>query len=331
MAVQVTQNSKIKWIKISFGLSILLFLTKFLAYYFTNSNAILSDALESVVNVLASGFAFYSVYLSAKPRDGNHPYGHGKIEYFASGFEGAMIVVAGIWIVVEAIGRLINQQQIETIGLGSLLVALTVGLNLVVGFYLKKVGTEARSEVLLAEGKHLMTDSYSSIVVLFGLGITSWTHNPIFDAIASLVLSIVIFYNGYVLIRRAVAALMDETDVEVLGQVVEIINTHKKDEWIDVHNLRVQKYGSDLHIDCHLTLPYFWDLKKVHQTVHEFEETLTKNTTGETEIFIHSDPCLSDCCRFCKLECQKRSSAHEQEIDWSVEKLIKNQKLFVEG
>ncbi|TAG50603.1 MAG: cation transporter, partial [Runella slithyformis] len=211
-AVQSNQKSKFKWISISFGVSVVLLIIKFTAYYLTRSNAILSDALESIINVIASGFAFYSIYLSAQPRDPNHPYGHGKIEYFSSGFEGALIVIAGILIVIEAVLRLLTPQPIVHLEWGFGLLLLTVLVNGALGYYLQKIGKQTTSEALMADGKHLQTDSYSSILILAGLVLISLTGFQWLDSVVSLVLSVLIFYNGYALIRRSVAALMDETD-----------------------------------------------------------------------------------------------------------------------
>jgi cation diffusion facilitator family transporter len=327
--VQDNQNNKSKWIRLSFGVSFLLMLIKFGAYYLTNSNAILSDALESIINVMASGFAFYSIYLSSLPRDPNHPYGHGKVEYFSSGFEGALIIMAGVLIVIGAIDRLLEPQPLTHLDWGAALIAVTVLVNFGLGYYLQKIGQNTRSEALIADGKHLVIDSVSSVIILIGVGLIYLTHIAWLDAAVSLV-SVLIFYNGFKIIRRSVAALMDETDSELLNEVVGIVKNHKKDEWIDVHNLRIQKYGSDLHIDCHLTLPYYWDLRQVHDSVHDFEEIVEKNTTGRLEVFIHSDPCLPECCHYCKLDCTKRSEPFKHDIDWDVTKLTTNQKHFVE-
>lgn len=305
---------------------------KFYAYYLTHSNAILSDALEFIINVIASGFAFYSIYLSAQPKDHDHPYGHGKIEYFSSGFEGALIIIAGIWIAVEAIQHLIHPQPIQHLDWGILLIFLTVVLNGIVGYYLQKVGKSTRSEALIADGKHLITDSFSSVLILIGLGLLLLTKIQWIDSAASLLLSLVIFYNGFQLIRGSVAALMDETDPELFNHVVDLLKNHKRDEWIDVHNMRIQKYGSDLHVDCHLTLPYYWDLQQVHEAVHNFEEALETNQTGTVELFIHADPCLPECCKYCRLApCKVRSTPFKKDIDWNVANLSKNQKHFVEA
>lgn len=328
--VQVSQNSKFRWIIVSLSLSIILMGIKFTAYYLTRSNAILSDALESIINVIASSFAFYSIYLSSQPKDTDHPYGHGKIEYFSSGFEGALIIIAGVWIAIEAVQHLMHPQPIQHLDWGLWLILLTVLLNGIVGYYLQKVGKQTRSEALIADGKHLMTDSLSSVLILIGLGLLIVTGLQWIDSAASLVLSMVIFYNGFMLIRGSAAALMDQTDPALMESIVNILKNHKRDYWIDVHNMRIQKYGSDLHIDCHLTLPYYWDLRQVHEAVHEFEEALEKDAGGHVEFFIHVDPCLPECCHYCRLkDCPVRTEAFKKDIDWSIHNLAKNQKHFV--
>lgn len=330
--MQVSQKSKFRWIIVSLVLSIILMSIKFAAYYLTHSNAILSDALESIINVIASAFAFYSIYLSSQPKDHDHPYGHGKIEFFSSGFEGALIIIAGVWIAVEAVQHLLHPQPVEHLDWGVLLILLTVVINGALGYYLQKVGKTTRSEALVADGKHLVTDSLSSVLILVGLGLLMLTKIQWIDSAASLVLSLVIFYNGFKLIRTSVGALMDETDPELFEHAVDILRNHKQDYWIDVHNMRIQKYGSDLHIDCHLTLPYYWDLQQVHKAVHEFEDALEANYVGNVELFIHADPCLPDCCKYCRLEgCSVRSKAFKKDIDWSIHNLSKNQKHFVEA
>jgi cation diffusion facilitator family transporter len=322
-------NTKFRWILTSFIVSISLLLVKFWGYYLTHSNAILSDALESIINVLASGFAFYSVYLSDQPRDANHPYGHGKIEYFSSGFEGALIFFAGGFIVYEAIQRLFTPEPIHELGWGIALVSISILVNGTVGYFLVKEGKKTRSEALIADGKHLLTDTYSSILIVVGLGLVAITGYQKTDSIVSIILSIVIFYNGYKLMRKAFGALMDEHDPELMKHMVDVLKKNKKDEWIDVHNLRIQKYGSDLHIDCHLTLPHYWNLSKVHESVHDFEQNIKQNTIGELELFVHTDPCLAECCGHCRVGiCAVRAEAHTYDVVWDAHTLAANQKHF---
>lgn len=331
--MQINQNKrKIRLILLSFVASILLSGIKFSAYYITDSNAILSDALESIINVFASGFAWYSIQLSAQPKDTNHPYGHGKIEFFSAGFEGALIIIASLVIIIGAVTRLLDPAPLGNLPLGSALIFVTIVINSVIGYALVTEGKKYNSLALMADGKHLLSDSVSSILLIASVFLVITTGLEWIDSLASLLFGALIAYNGYHLVRKSVAGLMDESDLNLMHQVVETIRQSKKSHWVDVHNLRVQQYGSDLHIDCHLTLPYYWELHEAHQAVHEFENVLKANQPGETEIFVHADPCLPECCFFCRMEnCKVRAHDFQHEIDWDVVNLSKNQKLFTEA
>lgn len=317
---------------LSFVASILLTGLKFFAFYLTSSNAILSDALESIINVIASGFAFYSIYLSSQPKDRNHPYGHGKVEFFSAGFEGALIIIASIFIVVEAVKRLMDPSPIENLAQGSVFIIFTIFVNTAIGYKLLTEGRRANSLALVADGKHLMSDSISSVVLILSVGLIMLTGYVWIDSVASLLFGIFLAYSGSQLVGRSVAGLMDASDELLLDKVIHVLNENKKDEWIDVHNLRAQQYGSDLHIDCHLTLPYYWELQKVHETIHDFENILKGSQPGETEIFVHADPCIYQCCYFCRIDnCPVRQHEFVQDIEWDAAKLTKNEKLYREA
>ncbi|SFE92328.1 cation diffusion facilitator family transporter [Spirosoma endophyticum] len=328
--MSVSQQTKYRWMGISLGLSIVLLILKFTAYFLTSSTAILSDAVESIVNVIASGFAFYSIYLAGQPRDQNHPYGHGKIEFLSSGFEGAMILSAGLVIIWQAINSFFEPKVLSNLDWGFALVGLTAVANAFVGWMLIRSGNQADSAALTADGKHLLTDTFSSIVVMIGVALVLWTGKHWIDSALSVVLALVIIYNGFQITRQSVARLMDEADVPTLHRVVSLLNVHKDRNWIDVHNLRVQKYGADLHIDCHLTLPYYWKLNQVHEEVHHFEDTLKAGFQGEVEIFVHTDPCEKECCHYCQVaNCPVRAFAFVNDVDWTADNLPLNQKHFV--
>lgn len=315
---------------ISLGLSIVLLILKFTAYFLTYSTAILSDAVESIVNVIASGFAFYSIYLANQPADQNHPYGHGKIEFLSAGFEGSMILSAGLVIIWQAILSFFEPKPLSNLDWGFVLVGVTALANAFVGRRLIRSGRQADSAALTADGKHLLTDTFSSVVVMVGVALVYLTGQQWIDSVLSLGLSLVIIYNGFTITRQSVARLMDEADVPTLHRVVTLLNVHKDRNWIDVHNLRVQKYGADLHIDCHLTLPYYWELKQVHDQVHHFEDTIKEGFQAEVEIFVHTDPCEKACCHYCRVaNCPVRTSAFVQDVDWTPENLPLNQKHFV--
>ncbi|WP_345241455.1 cation diffusion facilitator family transporter [Nibrella saemangeumensis] len=325
-----SQQIKYRWMALSFGVSIVLLLTKLTAYYLTSSTAILTDALESIVNVVASGFAFYSIYLSGQPRDTNHPYGHGKIEFFSSGFEGGLIVMAGFFIIYQAVLSFFEPNLITNLDWGIALIAVATAVNALLGWGLMRTGRQTHSLAITADGRHLLTDSISSLVVVVGVGLVWLTGQTWIDSALALALSLLIIYNGWQLVRQSVAGLMDETDTPTLVRVVETLNANKKQNWIDVHNLRVQKYGSDLHIDCHLTLPYYWELKEAHDEVNRFENILKSGFPSEVEIFVHADPCLKECCHYCQVaDCPVRQFPFIKDVVWTADNLTVNQKHFV--
>ncbi len=324
-------RNKFRLIILSFVVSVVLMAIKFTAYVLTNSNAVLTDALESIVNVVASGFAFYSVYLAAQPRDQNHPYGHGKIEFFSAGLEGALILLAGVFIFGQSIQSLIAPKPLQNLDAGLLIVLLTTVVNYGVGWLLRREGQRANSMTLYADGKHLILDAQSSLVLVVGIGVIYFTGWQVLDSLLSMGFAVFIVVSGLRLARESVAGLMDEADRETLEQVVAVLRKHRLRHWIDVHNLRVQKYGADLHIDCHLTLPNYWTLQEVHEAVHEFEDVLREAFSADVEIFVHTDPCIPPCCPHCHVEnCPIRESPFVKDIPWTSQNLTLNQKLFLE-
>lgn len=304
-------------------------LIKFIAYFFTQSNAILTDALESIVNILASSFAFYSVYLTSLPRDTNHPYGHGKVEFFSVFVEGILILFASIYIIIKSCYNLFFPQKIDDLLIGSIIIAFTGLLNGAFGFYLKSQSKKLNSLILLAEGKHLISDSITSLGLVIGLILIYFTDLTWLDSLISILMGFYIAYSGYKLLRKAIAGLMDESDLDVLHTVINTLNTHRKDPWIDVHNLRTQRYGQDVHIDCHVTLPYYFDLNEVHQNVSQIDKVVAENVHISTEFFIHADPCLPACCHYCNMKnCPVRSEPKVSDIVWTLENVTKNHKHF---
>lgn len=330
--IDMSFPKKYNLILTSFLVSLLLMIAKFVAYYLTYSSAILTDALESIINVVASAFAFYSIYLASQPRDMNHPYGHGKIEFFSAGLEGVLIVLASVFIVFHSIQGLLNPQPILDLKIG--LVVITIGLivNYGLGYIIEKQGVIKNSPTLIADGQHLKLDAMSGLILVSAVLIVFITHIYWIDGAASILFAIFMAWNGVKIIRKSIGGLMDETNEEVLEKVVKILKNNQKNEWIDMHNMRIQEYGSDIHIDCHLTLPNYWNLEKVHETVHEFEEILEQEFPSHVEIFIHADPCMPECCHYCKVEnCPIRQSPLTTNIDWNKVNLTLNQKHFAEN
>lgn len=304
-------------------------LVKFGAYFITQSNAILTDAAESIVNVLASAFAFYSIYLASQPKDKNHPYGHGKVEFFSAFIEGLLIVFAGLAIAAKSIYNVFYPQQLHSILDGVLLIGLTGLVNGALGLYLIKKGKTLRSITLSADGKHLITDAISTFFLMLGLVIIHFTGIFILDSIISIGLALYIVYSGYRLVRKSVGGLMDESDLDAIDNIISLLNNYRKDAWIDVHNLRAQRYGAEMHIDCHVTLPYYLDLNQVHAEVSEIDRSIGQNIDDKTEFFIHADPCVPQCCHYCNVKnCPVRSEAQTKNIIWTADNITENRKHF---
>ena len=320
---------KQRLIILSFLVSLAIMGAKFYAYYASGSTTLLTDALESIVNVVAAAFAYYSIYLASLPRDLNHPYGHGKVEFFASGLEGVLILLAALYIFLHAWQHLYAHPELKSLDLGIMISLSSATINGILGYYLVSQGKSTHSPAIVADGKHLKLDALNGVFVVVALVITYVTNLFWIDSVASLIFASVMCWQGLNLIREAIAALMDETNPEVFQKVIQWIVSNKKQEWIDLHNLRVQQYGGDLHIDCHLTLPRYWDLNRVHDEIHEFEVTIGQVMPTDIEIFVHVDPCLDDCCSHCPItNCQIRKQDFIKEIEWNKVNLALNQKHF---
>lgn len=328
--IHTINNENYRFQKIITAAGIMLLVIKFVAWYMTGSVAILTDAMESIVNVISGFIGLYSLYLSALPRDKNHPYGHGKVEFISAFIEGGLITVAGIIIIYEAIGNLRNHTEITQIDYGIYLVAFTALINYLLGYFAIKKGRKNHSLALIASGKHLQTDTYSTLGIILGLIIIQFTRIYWLDAVIALIFSGIIIYTGYKIIRTAISGIMDETDDKLLNEVVDLLNKERSINWIDLHNLRIIKYGSTLHFDCHMTVPWYFNIKEGHNEVDKLEGIVKEYFGDRVEFFVHLDACKDYSCRICaKTDCSVRQHSFIKKIDWTPENICKNEKHIV--
>jgi cation diffusion facilitator family transporter len=313
-----------KWVVIA---AFILFAVKVTAYFITRSVAILTDALESTVNVVAGLIGLYSLYVSAKPRDQDHPYGHGKAEFISAAVEGTLIVIAGIVIIVEAINNFIHPHPLLQLDTGLILVAITAVINFVIGHICIRKGKKNDSPALIASGKHLHSDTWSTIGIVAGLALIVFTGKIWLDSVVAIIFAIIIIVTGYKIIRSSLAGIMDEADKELLNKLVTYLNENRRENWIDLHNLRVIKYGGVLHVDCHLTVPWYLNVLEAHEEVDALSQ-LIRNRFGETlELFVHTDGCLEFSCRHCnKDNCYVRRRTFEKRVPWTLENVIPDKK-----
>lgn len=293
----------------------------------THSLSVLSDALESIVNVLAGAIGLYSLYVASKPKDKEHPYGHGKAEFISAAFEGSLIITAGLIIFYEAIHAFFNPTQLHSLDNGIWVLLTTAFLNLFAGWMAKRMGKKNKSLALISSGQHLILDSFTTFAVTIGIGIVLLTNLTGIDAGLAVLMSFWIIYNGYQIIRASLAGIMDEADLALLEEVIAELNKQRNVNWVDLHNLRVIKYGSLMHIDCHLTVPWYLNVNEAHQVVEDFT-TLIKNKFGASiEFFVHTDGCMPYSCPICSVEnCKERKTPFEKKLNWTIENVLSDLK-----
>lgn len=309
------------------GLTFIVFALKVGTFFITHSLSVLSDTLESVVNIIATLVGSYSLYIAAKPKDKDHPYGHGKAEFISSAFQGTLIIVVGCLIIYESIDSFIHPGTLHNLGNGFWLLILIALINIGTALFVMRMGKKNNSIALVTSGKLFLIDFFTTISVAIGLLILIVTNIQKVDSIIAILLGGWVVYDGYKILRASLAGIMDEADMALLENVIEEINENRSDSWIDLHNLRVIKYGPLLHIDCHLTLPWYLNVHEAHMVMDQFTDMIKSKFGDSVEFFIHIDGCMPFSCAICNLaECDKRQHSFKQKLEWNMENVLSNNK-----
>ncbi len=307
--------------------AVFLFILKLIAWYITQSVAVLTDALESTVNVVAGFISLYSLYVAAKPRDKEHPYGHGKAEFVSAAVEGSLVAIAGIIIIYEAIDNIIHPHEIQKLDTGMIIIGFTAIVNYATGWYAIRIGKKNNSLALIASGKHLQSDTYSTIGIVIGMGLIFLTNWIWLDSAVAIGFAFFIIYTGYGIVRSSLSGIMDEADMAMLEKLVSKINQHRSENWVDLHNLRILKFGSVVHVDCHLTVPWYLNVHEAHKEVEAFSATAREEFGESVELFVHADGCMDFSCRICsKQNCNVRKMPFEKRIEWDVANISSDEK-----
>ena len=319
------QNLKVQYFVTA--LTIVVFLLKVVTYVLTHSLSVLSDTLESVVNIVATLVGSYSLFVASKPKDKDHPYGHGKAEFVSAAFQGSLIVGIGCLIIYKAIDSFIHPVSLHNLNNGIWLLVIIAIINLVTALFLNRIGKKNKSLAILSSGKLFKIDFFTTASVAIGIILLLITGYEKIDAFIALFLGIYVIYDGYKIVRQSLAGIMDEADMELLEEVITEINSSRNPKWIDLHNLRVIKYGTLMHIDCHLTVPWYYNVNDAHSAVDDFTQ-LIKNKFGDTvEFYIHTDGCMPFSCPICTIDnCDKRKSPFEKRLDWNLENVLLDSK-----
>jgi cation diffusion facilitator family transporter len=297
---------------------------KFVAYRLTDSTAILSDAMESIVNVVAAMFALGGLVFAGRPADRNHPYGHGKIEFFSAAFEGGLIAFAAVMIVYQALNSLVHGVVLKELDLGLLITAAAGVANLALGGFLVRTGRRHHSLTLVADGQHVLSVFWTSAGVVFGLLLVRLTGVVWLDPLVAAIVGVNLAFTGLRLVRHAAGGLLDEEDSSLLDRVLAALNASLVPGIIRVHNLRAIRAGRFTHIDAHLVVPEFWTVEAAHDAADAFEREVIASGGLDGEIVFHTDPCRRAYCALCDITaCPIRAEAFRARQALTVDEIVR--------
>jgi cation diffusion facilitator family transporter len=286
-------SNAIRAMRLSLAVGFLMLMLKVGAYVLTGSAAILGDAAESVVHVAAVMFASYSLGLRHKPADADHPYGHSKIAFFSAGIEGALIVVAALFIIFESMRRWVLHLPPSHLDQGLALTALTVVINAALGLYLIRTGKRAGSLILESNGKHVLTDVWTSLGALIGLGLVALTGWHGWDPLCGLVMAANIIWTGYGLMRQSVGGLMDTADPQLNAGLDAALRRETEKHGLKFHALRHRDAGEMHYVEVHLLFPDDIMLRDAHRIATEIEHAVQSSVNSPVLITTHLE-CQGD-------------------------------------
>lgn len=303
----------------------ILFFVKMSAWILTGSNSILTDALESLVNITAGVFGLYSLYLAALPRDENHPYGHGKIEWISASLEGSMILIAGIVVIIKAVYNFFYPLALSSLDTGLVLISIAGVVNGLMGYYILQRGKRYHSVTLIASGRHLISDGWSTLGLITGLLLVLFSGYFWMDNLVAILFGTFICYSGIKILRKSLAGIMDEMDYSLLEKISQALNSLRTNDLIDIHNLRIIQYGTLIHVDCHITVPWYHTVEQAHSIISKIETELQSLEGRPVEWFIHVDACHQGSCRICEIsDCAVRKLPFEKRIEWNSASFLLN-------
>jgi cation diffusion facilitator family transporter len=286
---------------ISLVVSLGILAAKYQAYRLTGSTAILSDALESIVNVVTAVFSLGGIIFAGRPADRNHPYGHGKIEFFSAAFEGGLIAFAAVVIIYEVVQSFLLGVEIRELEIGLLIIAVTGAVNLALGWFLIRTGRKHDSLTLVADGQHVLSDFWTSAGIVVGLLLVRATGLAWLDPLVAAVVAVNLMWTGFRLVRHAAGGLLDEEDTELLDRLLQVLRGYVGQGIIRIHHLRAIRAGRFHHVDAHLVVPEFWPVDRAHEVAEELSEKVIRDLGIEGELVFHTDPCHRAYCAMCDL------------------------------
>jgi cation diffusion facilitator family transporter len=319
-AEHAEQNSRIRLALLSIVAGSALLGLKYLSYLLSGSVALKSDAIESVVNVVAALFALGAVVFAGRPADKEHPYGHGKIEHFSAAFEGGLISLAAVFILLEAARGFIYGVEFKNLGLGLAVNLLAGALNGVLGWFMLREGRRTRSRALEADGHHILSDFWTTVGIAAGLVAVKLTGFKWLDPFMAGVVGLLLARTGFRLVKESSQALLDMEDPAVLGQVLAAMNRVRTLDIIALHEMRTFRSGRYTHVDVHIVVPEYYPVRRAHDLCEEFGKRALAAGSIEGEVHTHVDPCGRMYCDRCPVaDCAIRQAPKTAETAFILE------------
>ena len=307
---------------VSLGAGIVILAVKLAAYLYTGSMALLADAAESSVNVIAASVMTFSVAVSRRPPDADHPYGHGKAEPLSAAVEGALIAGAALFIAVEAMRRLFVGSELGHLGTGMAISAVAGGGNLVLGLYLLRAGRRESSEALRADAVHVLSDTLTTAASIAALVAVTLSGVGMIDPIVAILVAGNLAWAGARVVRRSLTGLLDEADFGLLVRLANALEAARRPQWCDIHQLRSRKAGRRRHVDLHLVVPRYFTMDEAHRVEDGLEAALAKAVEGDEDFVVHIDPCRPVHCAGCAMpDCPVRAAPLSKPAAFDVDHL----------
>ncbi|MCS6789432.1 MAG: cation diffusion facilitator family transporter [Bacteroidia bacterium] len=315
------------YLQIALGGALTGLVFKGMAYGSAGSAGFLSDAGESFVNLLTALLGLYGAWWGRQPRDREHPYGHGKVEALFSTFQVFLIVGTSIALGYTILIGEYKAPIYEQFSRAATYEGIALGLNVALAYSLWRGARRFHSSILRAEALHLLGDSGTSLIVIVNFwgimqGWSAWV-----DKGVGLLIIGFMTYGSLDILKETTAVLTDTQDPALLDKLAAALEKHRRPSWIDVHNVRIQHYGKSIHVDGHVTMPWYWSLEQAHAALKEMETLLAREMPKETEFFWHMDPCEEICCKFCAMsECPHRRAPFQRQLTFTASSLFLNHK-----
>ncbi len=305
----------------------ILMVTKFVAYFMTNSVAIFTDAMESIVNIIAGIAGLYALFLSPKPADKDHPFGHGRVEVVSAAFEGMMILGAGLIIIFSAVESLYNPKPLQQLDYGLIIIFAAALVNLAVGRTAIRIGRRNRSQALEASGKHLCTDTLDSMGIIAGLvvvfvGMRFGYNVAWLDPVMAILFGAFIMTTGARVLKGCIDTVMERAEEETVNKIVDCLREHRHDDWIDIHALRVMKFGTRYVVELHATFPKEMTVGQIEDETHELEGCIMDRFGDCIELTVKAEPCRDYSCRLCNRDCEMRASKFISKVEWDEDNMV---------